>query len=359
MGEKKPNPHFYIGHGYLIYPTPPNGEFQPPKPKQKKGFCEKLFQFLFYFFIVCILLRLFGLLHFSLGPNSCENGIRWGNIPETINFDHSLIIRVASGQLTRGSIKLRTITDQLIEEEGISQGTVKMQTLKFPTSLKITNVITDWSNGTVLELYIPEDAMIRTDCVSFDAVIYVPPNARVISIEVQNSRIEVVDETLQVEDLLLQTSNNVINFYPEWSGKDLILTSTNGHIEVNRPVTVTDIIALTTSNASIRVRDHVKAGNYVHVGTTNGAVDFDQSVDTNTFQITTSSGKISVQELNARAAQLRTTNGRIHVEHSTVHDLLNIQTTNDPIYIRVDHGMENGELLARTTNAASTVILVR
>ncbi|KAL0577987.1 hypothetical protein ABG067_008769, partial [Albugo candida] len=95
-----------------------------------------------------------------------------------------------------------------MEEEHIGDmGLVKMSTVISPTLVndpELSHVITNWVNGTVLELYLPEHSSSR-HCINFNAVIYVPQNAVGISVEVQNARIEVVDETLQVQGLLLAT----------------------------------------------------------------------------------------------------------------------------------------------------------
>lgn len=350
---------------FLYIVRPPPVEYQPNK--KKSTFCERSFKYIFGFLFICVLLRILGIIEGSTlyEDGSCGRGTSWVALPKQFSFDESLIVRVVSGSLTNGHITLKTITDQVMEEEKVNgKGLVKMSTvissnLAHHPDMKYS--IINWSNGTVLELYIPESSKGNgMNCVNFNAVIYVPPHAGVIRVEVQNTRIEVIDETIQVEELILSTTNRAIEFYPELTGAtDLMLLTTNGHIEINRPVSVSRIFIASTKNGAIRARAPVKADSYAVFLTTNGAIDVDVSVEGARTELTTTNSRITVNNLIAQAVQLKTTNGRIQVDHSTVRDMIDIQSSNAPASIRVDEGMINGDFLLRTTNGAATVYMVR
>lgn len=335
------------------------------RPKKEKSCFEKSFKYFFYFLILCVIFRLLGLINgiFSYS-GSCGRGGIWEALPKQFTFEDTLIIRVASGSLTSGRVTLKGLTDEVMADDKIGpHGLVRATTNVSPTSIlddpELTYTLTNWINGTVLEIFIPEDVGRGRSCVNIDFVIYVPKITDTISVEVQNSRIEVLDETIKSKQILLQTTNRPIDFYPEWSGRALVLVTKNAHISVSRPIEATNDIAILTTNGGIRTRDTVKAGSTALFTTSNSAIDFDKTITTPVLQAVSSSGAITVKNIVVDGVQLKTTNARIEVEHSKIKSLLNVQSSNAQVSIRVDHGFENGEAVVRTSNSRAQLVMVR
>lgn len=348
------------GQALLIYPSPPE---QPLQPKREKSCFEKSFKYFFYFLILCVIFRLLGLINgFFSYSGYCGRGVSWEALPKQFTYEDTLIVRVASGSLTSGHVTLKKLTDEMITSESLGNyGLVRTNSHVSPASLvddpELTYTLTNWVNGTVLEIFIPEDVGRGRTCINIDFVIYVPENANTISVEVHNSRIEVLDETIQAEQFLLQTTNRAIDFYPQWSGKELVLATKNAHIGFSRPIQVTNDIVLSTSNGFIRTRETVQAGQTAVFATTNAPVDVDKSLEAPTLQIVSTNGALTVKDMVATHSQLKTTNARIDVEHAHIEALLSVQSSNGQVNVKVDRGLVKGEAVVRTTNAKAQLLM--
>ncbi|GAA5802136.1 hypothetical protein HPULCUR_007597 [Helicostylum pulchrum] len=322
-------------------------------PTKKKTLCERLVQIMFYLFCFCLLFRLIDLLvnGVEFAGSSCAHGVEWTAVPKQIEYFAGLNIRVIGGRgsLSSGKITIRTITSD-------SVGTVHATALVSPSLIHNSDLsftISRFPNGTTLEFYIPQGLSSRA-CVRLDAVIYVPAGTPYLNVQVQNSHIVVSDETIDVEQLSLGTTNSDIDMYPAWSGKTLSLSTKNGHLELYRSIEATDSIELVSTNGMIRARENVNAVNLVYVSTTNGAINIDKEVSSEKYtKLITTNGHILAHNVTGNAVEVRTSNGRVKVNHGHVTNTYDVQSTNAKMEVTLDSG-KNVQATLRTSNGELT-----
>lgn len=340
---------------YPPYPTYQNHIHVPPK--KQKTCCELTLKYIFYFFCICLVIRLIELLSEdgSAYAGFCASGVKWENLPDKFEFgDKGIKIHVAGGHLSGGRIEIKTIDED--DENGFTTGTVTTSALLFPASLnkdpELSFSLTHSLNGTTFEIFIPQHLSTLRSCVSLNAVIHVPKKlVPHVFIEVQNARVIVQDDTLNIGYLSLTTTNSAIEFLPQWSGDTLVLQTTNAHIDVFKSILgCTDIVASTT-NAGVRLRNTIEASDLIFVATTNGGIDVDTAVNSkHTVKLTTTNGHVHVQQMKASVAELKSTNGRMQINRAYIDGILNAQTTNGQLKLHVD-GSPQSQIIARTTNS--------
>lgn len=329
---------------------------------KKKSFCEYVVQVMFYVFCFCLLFRLIDLLVYGVEfAGSCAHGVEWTDVPKQIEYFAGLKIRVIGGSLSSGKIVIKTITSDSALENGIIIGTVHATALVSPPSLihnsDLSFSISRFSNGTTLEFYLPHDLSSRT-CIRLDAVIYVPARTPYLTVEVQNSHIVVSDETIDVEQLGLDTTNNDIDMYPAWSGQVLSLSTKNGHLESHRAIEATDSVAFVSTNGMIRTRENVNAANLVYVSTTNGAINIDKEVSSEkSTKLITTNGHILAYNVTGKDVEVRTSNARVKVDHGHATHTLDVLSTNAQMDVTLDSG-KSVQAMLRTSNGELTATFV-
>ncbi|KAG2228495.1 hypothetical protein INT48_005062 [Thamnidium elegans] len=344
-------------------PAPSEYEVYSSPLTKKKTFCEYLVQIMFYVFCFCLLFRLIDLLVYGVEfAGSCAHGVEWTDVPKQIEYFAGLKIRVIGGSLSSGKIIIKTITSDSMLENGIIIGTVHATALVSPPSLinnsDLSFSITHFSNGTTLEFYLPQDLSSRA-CVRLDAIIYVPAGTPYLTVEVQNSHIVVSDETIDVNQLGLYTTNNDIDMYSIWNGKELSLSTTNGHLELYRSIKATDSIGLVSTNGMIRTRDNVNAVNLVYISTTNGAINIDKDISSQkSTKLITTNGHIFAYNVTGSTVEVRTSNSRVKIDHAHVVSTFDVQSTNAKMEVTLDSG-KNVQAMLRTSNGELTATFVR
>lgn len=339
---------------------PPPGEYEnysapPQNNKKKRNCCEISVQYFFYFFCICLVIRLIDLLSggVSLG-GSCTHGVVWEDLPKQFEYDDGLKVSVVGGHITGGHIVIKSIEESTSEEDGaIVKGIIKPTVMISPASLgrsaDISYSETHIMNGTILEINVPQN-LPSGACVSLNAVIYVPKNSGFLILELQNSRIEVTDHRLDIEKVLLQTTNQAIEYNPVWQGEDLYLTTTNALIDLKQPINNSRSVLLTTSNAPIRARSYIKAQKIISMTTSNGAIDVDDTLESNqVVNLESTNAHISAHNIKAYASNVKTSNGRIQIYHSYVSGVFNVQTSNAKLNLALNEGPHT-EVVASTSN---------
>ncbi|KAI8646877.1 hypothetical protein BD408DRAFT_409360 [Parasitella parasitica] len=347
------------GRGYPL--PPPQQQQLPQQPfyssvrKQKSCF-ETCFKYVFYFFCICLVIRLIGLLSGGVSyADSCSHGFIWRSLPEQFEFSNNgLRIRVVGGNLSGGHITLKkmSIADN---KDSASTGLVKSTALVSPASLAdnpdLNYSLTHIDNGsTTLDIYIPHDLSSRA-CVSFNAVIYLPDTLKFISLDVQNTHIDSNEQAVNIETLSLWTTNSAIELGPKWVGKVMDLKTTNAHIEINQSIENAEAVIVATSNGGIRFRQPITAiADVIAAQTTNSGIDIDAFLEAPAVQLMTTNGHVNVENIRADRAEFKTTNGRIDLSHANISQVVNAQTTNGAVALHVDAG-SHAEVIARTTNS--------
>ncbi|KAK4518997.1 uncharacterized protein ATC70_009224 [Mucor velutinosus] len=356
--------------GYPLPPSPQSPlqqqqQHQPyyynPSKKQKSCF-EMCLKYVFYFFCICLVIRLISLLSGSVNyADSCSHGFLWRSLPDRFTFNnHGLKIRVVGGSLSSGHILIKRVEN----DSGVDKATTGVVTttaLVSPASLAdnpdLTYSLTHLDNGsTSLEIYIPHDLSPRA-CVSLNAVIYVPDTLEFIALEVQNTHIETSNEVMYIEAASLVTTNAAFEFDPKWVGKVIELKTSNAHVEVNQPIGNAEAIVIYTTNGGVRFRQPVtNITDLVTVKTSNAGIDFDAPMEALQVQLITTNGHINLDSLDASRAELKSTNNRIELNRANISVAMNAQTSNGAVNIRLT-GNNHAELVARTTNSQIDVIL--
>jgi hypothetical protein len=301
-------------------------------------------------------IRLISLLSDSVNPyvGLCTHGIKWETLPDKFEFgDKGVKIHVVGGHLSGGRIEIKTIDEQ--DENAFTTGTVTTSVLLSPGSLskdpELGYSLTDLPNGTTFEIFIPQHLSALRSCISLNAVIYVPKKlVPHVVIEVQNTRLVVQDDILDIRNLILATTNSAIDFLPQWTGDSLTLQTTNGHIDVREPIKDCVEVHAITTNSAVRFRSSIKASELILVETTNGGIDIDTSIHSKHIaKLTTTNSHVNIEKITASMAELKSTNGRLQVNHAFIDGMLNAQTTNSQLKLRID-GPAQPQIIARTTN---------
>lgn len=315
-------------------------------------------QYLFYFFCICLVIRMVELLTRGGGyEGSCAHGIEWEALPKEFEFNKGIKIRTVGGHLSNGQIGIKTITP----EDNLNTGTVQLSALIFPPRLAdhpdLSYTLTHFINGTILEIYVPQE-LTRNACVSLNVMIYVPQDTPYIEIDVQNTRISIADETLVVPVVAIATTNAAIELHGSWEGQVLMLGTKNALIELNQPILSSNLVFASTTNAAIRVRQPVLATASIYLYTTNGAIDVDEFLySERAVDLTSSNSHINVKNVTGSRVEVRTSNGRINIDHGNAITMFHAQTTNGQINAHVDTGAQ-AEISIRTSNAEITASLV-
>ncbi|CEP18219.1 hypothetical protein [Parasitella parasitica] len=348
------------GGGYpLPLPQQPQ-QSQPqsycnPAKKQKNCF-ETFLKYVFYFFCICLVIRLIGLLSGGVSyADSCSHGFIWRSLPEQFEFSNNgLRIRVIGGNLSGGRITLKKMS-KADSWDSASTGLVKSTALVSPASLAdnldLNYSLTHIDNGsTTLDIYIPHDLSSRA-CVSLNAVVYLPDTLKFISLDVQNTHIDSNEQAVNIETLSLWTTNSAIELGPRWVGKVMELKTTNAHIEINQAIENADAVILATTNGGIRFRQPIRGiTDVIAAKTTNSGIDADTLLEAPAVQLMTTNGHVNVEDIRADRAELKTTNGRIGLSHANISQVVNAQTTNGALALHVNAG-NRAEVIARTTNS--------
>lgn len=356
------------------YPLPPPPQsplhqqqqqphYYEPAKKQKSCF-EMFLKYVFYFFCICLVIRLISLLSGSVNyADSCSHGFLWRSLPDKFTFNNNgLKIRVVGGSLSGGHIVIKRVEGDS-DVDRATTGIVKATALVSPASLAdnpdLTYSLTHLDNGsTTLEIYIPHDLSSRA-CVSLNAVIYLPDTLEFIALDVQNTHIETTNEVMNIETASLVTSNAAFEFDSKWVGKVLELKTSNAHIEVNQPISNAEAIVLYTTNGGVRFRHPVtNITDVVAVKTSNAGIDFDAPLESLQVQLITTNGHINLDDFDADRAELKSSNNRIAVSRANISVAMNAQTSNGAVNIHLI-GNNHAEFVARTTNSQIDVILVR
>lgn len=353
--------------GYPLPPAPQSPlqqqHYYNTAKKQKSCF-EMFLKYVFYFFCICLVIRLIGLLSGGVNyADSCSHGFLWRSLPDSFTFNNNgLKIRVVGGSLSGGHIVIKRVP----EGSGVDSATtgiVKATALVSPASLEdnpdLTYSLTHLDNGsTTLEIYIPHDLSSRS-CVSLNAVIYVPDTLEFIALEVQNTHIETSNEVLQIDVASLVTTNAAFEFDSKWVGKVIELKTSNAHIELNQPISNADDIVIYTTNGGVRFRQPVtNITDIVAVKTSNAGIDFDAPLEAQQVQLITTNGHINLDRLDASRVELKSTNNRIELHRANISIAMNAQTSNGAVNVNLV-GNNHTEFVARTTNSQIDVVLVR
>ncbi|KAG2195065.1 hypothetical protein INT47_003931 [Mucor saturninus] len=329
----------------------------PPGVKKHKNWCEISVKYLFYVFCLFLVIRMVELLTRGTGyGGSCAHGVEWSDLPPEFNYNKGIKIRTVGGHLSSGQIKIQTIGAEDLEKTG----KVRMSALIFPPRLAknsdLSFAITHFTNGTSLELYIPQD-LDRNACITFNAVIYVPEGTPYIELDMQNTRVSVSDETLSVPVVGITTTNAPIEFHGAWEGEALLLSTKNAIIELTKYMSSSQVIMITTTNAAIRVRQTLQAYDTMYISTTNGAIDVDDLIYCDRLiELRSSNSHINAYNVTASIVRVLTSNGRINIDHGNAVELFNTQTTNGQVNVHVDTGAY-AEMSIRTSNAEITASL--
>lgn len=357
--------------GYSPSPPPPqtqtqyHQEQQPHyyNPDKKKKTCfESFLKYVFYFFCICLVIQIIGLLSGGVSyADSCSHGFIWRALPDQFEFsDQGVRIRVIGGSLSGGHIAVKRQIGG--DQANASVGLAKLTALVSPAGLadnpELTYSLTHINNGsTTLELYVPRDLSSHA-CVSLNAVIYIPESLKFIVLEVQNVNIEVSDEVMNVEIISFRTTNQAIEFKPKWVGKDLELETKNAHIEIAQAIENADAISVRTTNGGVRFRQPITAiKSFIVAYSTNAGIDVDTIVEAPDVLLATTNGHVIAENIHAERAELKTTNNHIELKHANISQVLNTQTTNGALLLHLDEG-DHSEVIARTTNSQVTLYMV-
>ncbi|KAI9483489.1 MAG: hypothetical protein EXX96DRAFT_606487 [Benjaminiella poitrasii] len=356
---------------WRVAPPSTNAPLQPHQrpphtpPKSQKSVFKTLIEIIFYMFCVYLIYQVFSSIYFNrgYGRDLCLHGVVWDDFPKRFNYDgHGLSIRVVGGSLLGGRITLKRMSDKDREDENVAigMGLVKSTALIAPASLTKNPELqytlrTDVNGSTLLEIHVPNNLLTTRSCVHLETVIYVP-DERIESLQVQaqNAHIEVLNPNgrLQVDHLLLTSTNTPISFDAEWDGKTIELKTSNSPIVLGRSLGSfsSDSILVSTTNGLLKIGKSVKAASLVSLSTTNAAIEIDDSIETEkTIKAFTTNGHINIDKIIADRAEIKSTNSRVHLKHANITSSLSVHTTNGPLRLQMKDG-NHAEVVARTSN---------
>lgn len=240
----------------------------------------------------------------------------------------------------------------------------------------------------------------RLPCVDLDMKISMPFNATSLVLDTTDLPVEIVGR-MNVDNVNLKTTNAKIHIQKDWKGKQLTLETTNGKIDAaDSSIEALESVTLTTTNGKIafgRVeaiangRVHLKTSNgelqgqtieaasNVMLESTNGQIDITKVNSLKAaLHAKTTNGKITLRDLRAAtnilasttndaihlnfisapSASIKTTNGRIDLDHIQVQEQLNVETSNSQIRATVDSHSSDIHANFRTSNSPISVLMV-
>jgi hypothetical protein len=292
---------------------------------------------------------------FSEGTsNLCLDGVRWEALPAQFDFDAAgLTFRVTGGQASSGRVHFK--------RDPTKAGIIELSLAAYPAKL-IQDPELSYSLGrtrdgmTTLEIHLPSTSH---GCMKLDAVIYLPAdNLEYLQLDTKNMAYETESATLNVSHLVLQSSNNRIQFHSKWQGKTLLFETTNALIQVTQPIESDDKVTLSTKNGNIEISDVIKAKNAIVLSTTNAGIDAAKNLETASLTCSTSNGHVSLNQVKAGRAHVRASNGYLQLNHGDITDMIDTQTSNGKLDVHLDECASCG-VIASTTNANLRLGLVR
>lgn len=347
---------YFLAIGPFSAPTGRPGEYEifSEVPKERKRtWCERIGQMFLYLFCFCLLFRLIDLLMNGVDiPGTCTHGgTEWSNVPKEITYHAGLTIRVMGGSLSSGQISIKSVTSDSITGSVHATAVVSPHSLIYNPEL---NFHVDYlSNGTTIEFHLPEHLPSHA-CVRLDATIYVPEGTPFIAVDVQNSKVIVLDEEIDVKRYRLKTTNRDIDFFAKTESQDIKLVTTNAIVKLHRSVLNTGSIELSSSNGMIIIKEPIEAKNDITIQTTNGAIDVQQvTSQEGAIRLITTNGFIHASNVTADTIKVHTTNGRVKIDHSHPVSLFEAKSSNAAVYVKLDSG-DNVKAKLGTTNAQLT-----
>ncbi|KAI8084403.1 uncharacterized protein B0P05DRAFT_37324 [Gilbertella persicaria] len=329
--------------------------------KRPKTCCELLLKYLFYFFCICLVIRLIELLSGNaVYSGTCPDGMIWDKLPDHINFSSDgLKIQVVNGHLSAGQINLKRI-DDTDRQEGIVTGTIKATVLVSPNSLindpGLDCRVVHSSEGTLLEIKIPQHYDGRS-CVSLNADIYLPDSLSHLHILATNVKVKFKDTgVLKIDQLYVRSSNEDIEMGSEWQGQTSTLTTTNAKIYLEKTMTAVQDVTLETTNSKIQLKQPIKAGASIRLITKNDVISTEGLLDAPVLEMTTTNGAVRANQLKASQSKIKTTNGRVVIANAKVEDMFHVETSNDLISVVMTES-DHSKVSLTTTNGDIDVIM--
>ncbi|KAL1936693.1 hypothetical protein VTP01DRAFT_827 [Rhizomucor pusillus] len=240
----------------------------------------------------------------------------------------------------------------------------------------------------------------RLPCVDLDMKISMPFNATSLVLDTTDLPVEIVGR-MNIDNVNLKTTNAKIHIQKDWKGKQLTLETTNGKIDAaDSSIEALESVTLTTTNGNIafgRVeaiangRVHLKTSNgklqgqtieaasNVMLESTNGQIDITKVNSLKAaLHAKTTNGKITLRDLRAAtnilasttndaihlnfisapSASIKTTNGRIDLDHIQVQEQLNVETSNSQTRATVDSHSSDIHANFRTSNSPISVLMI-
>ncbi|KAI9342985.1 hypothetical protein BD770DRAFT_351460 [Pilaira anomala] len=341
--------------GPFSAPTGRPGEYEvfSEVPKERKRtWCERIGQMFLYLFCFCLLFRLIDLLVNGVDiSGTCTHGTEWSNVPKEITYHAGLTIRVMGGSLSSGQISIKSVTSDSITGSVHATAVVSPRSLIYNPEL---NFYAQYlSNGTTLEFHLPQYLPSHA-CVRLDATIYVPEGTPFITVDVQNSEIIVLDEEIDVKQYRLETTNKDIDFFAKTESQDIKLATTNAKVKLHQSALNSGSIELSSTNGMIIVKEPIEAKNDITIKTSNGAIDVQHvTSQEGAIKLVTTNGFIHASNVSADTIKVRTTNGRVKIDHSHPVSLFEAKSSNAAVYVKLDSG-DNVKAKLSTTNAQLT-----
>ncbi|CEG78685.1 hypothetical protein RMATCC62417_13258 [Rhizopus microsporus] len=287
--------------------------------------CERMCKMFWYFITAMVFfVTLTEILGGSTRSVRCDDGINWPKLPKRFDYESILRITVDEGSLTSGKIILKNPAKDTPPGTVLLTGSVSSRIAN-----EISIVLDQKPGESHLKIRVPRQGLYRS-CVSLEAVVYVAGETELIQIDVQNSNIHIESEGLDTSILQLSTSNAPIDLDCAWSGKDLKLRTTNGHIRISRPLKAENSVMLVSSNGGIHIDQNIQADQLIAIATTNGPIKLNQ--------------------IQSDKVLLHTSNGPVSINEAQIGHSLNATTTNDELKFQLLAGTSNPVINGMTTN---------
>lgn len=281
----------------------------------------------------------------------------WEALPKDFNFEsHRFLFQTVGDSLSEGHI-------QFLKAGPNEVGRVELRariTHDLIDNPELTYHLTHDNDSTTFEIHIPRryEHGYNKHYIRLDANIYVPSyKMDDFTVRVQNTKFKFDEnDSFDIESLLLSSTNSGISFDSKWQGKQFVLKSTNGRIEVNKSLLDADTVELHTSNGAIKIKDTIQANKEIKLVTTNGGIDVKDALETVDLKATTSNSAIHIYQISAETAIIETTNGQSDIKHAHVSTLLRTKTTNSRLDVNVED-CQYCQVTATTSNAGITARL--
>lgn len=342
------------GTPHTLPPGIPPYEVASAEPSRTNKKCNNLI-----FCFIPLFIFLFFTQIFNSSINVCNDGIHWDSLPKRFDFDSKgLTFRVTGGQVTSGTVQFR--------REQNKSGIVEVDAVLYPHQLLEDpqlnyNFVKGKDGTTHLEITFPSSALMsNSHCISLNAVIYLPYDTplQFLNLEMKNIKFETdQEETMDVEHLVLQSTNSHILFNSRWHGKTLLLETSNARIDVTQPIESDDSVILETKNGRIHLGETIQAKNSISLSTTNAAIDAEKLLSTAKLSATTSNGPVNLNRVKVDRSDIKASNGHITVKGGDVATLFHTQTSNGKLDVSLDN-CTLCQVIAVTSNANLKLILV-